>query len=60
MHHNLSIDSTIETAVLIGVITQEQDEERVEEYLDELAFLAETAGANGCKAIYAEISKAAP
>jgi len=34
-----------EQAVLVGLITQSQDEERVKEYLDELAFLAETAGA---------------
>jgi GTP-binding protein HflX len=34
-----------ETAVLVGVITQEQDEAKVGEYLDELAFLADTAGA---------------
>lgn len=34
-----------ETAVLVGVITQDQDEEKVNEYLDELAFLADTAGA---------------
>ncbi len=34
-----------ETAVLVGVITQEQDEAKVNEYLDELAFLADTAGA---------------
>ena len=34
-----------ETAVLVGVITQEQNEEMVSEYLDELAFLADTAGA---------------
>lgn len=34
-----------ETAVLVGLITPEQPEERAKEYLDELAFLAETAGA---------------
>jgi GTPase len=34
-----------EKAVLIGVITQEISEEVANEYLDELAFLAETAGA---------------
>ncbi len=34
-----------ETAVLVGVIQKEQTEEQVKEYLDELAFLAETAGA---------------
>lgn len=31
-------------AVLVGIITQDQTEEQVKEYLDELAFLAETAG----------------
>lgn len=34
-----------ESAVLIGVITFGQTEEQVEEYLDELEFLAHTAGA---------------
>lgn len=35
-----------EKAVLVGVITQTQVEEKAREYLDELAFLAETAGAS--------------
>ena len=35
-----------ERAVLVGVITQLQTEEKAREYLDELAFLAETAGAS--------------
>lgn len=34
-----------ERAVLVGVITQHQTKEQAEEYLEELAFLAETAGA---------------
>jgi GTP-binding protein HflX len=34
-----------ETCVLVGVINRSQDERQVSEYLDELAFLAETAGA---------------
>ena len=34
-----------ETAVLIGLIHREQDEAKITEYLDELAFLTETAGA---------------
>jgi len=34
-----------ETAVLVGLITQNQDETKAREYLDELAFLADTAGA---------------
>lgn len=33
-----------ENAILVGLITPEQNEEKVKEYLDELAFLAETAG----------------
>ncbi len=34
-----------ERAVLVGLITPVQNEERANEYLDELAFLADTAGA---------------
>jgi len=34
-----------EKAILIGLITPKQDEERVKEYLDELSFLIDTAGA---------------
>jgi GTPase len=34
-----------ETAILIGVLLPSQKEEQLREYLDELAFLAETAGA---------------
>lgn len=60
MHHNLSIDSKIEKAVLVGVITQEQDEERVKEYLDELAFLAETAGAESVKRFTQKLSNPHP
>ena len=37
-------DLSLEQAVLIGIITQEQDEIRVAEYMDELAFLTHTAG----------------
>ena len=33
-----------ETAILVGIITQEQDERKTIEYLDELEFLADTAG----------------
>ena len=38
------IDTDIK-AILVGVVYKEQTEERLNEYLDELAFLAETAGA---------------
>ena len=33
-----------ETAILVGIITQDQDERKTNEYLDELEFLADTAG----------------
>lgn len=35
----------IEKALLVGIINQEQDEKQLNEYLDELAFLTDTAGA---------------
>lgn len=38
-------DKIAEQAVLVGVISQHQSEEQAREYLDELAFLTETAGA---------------
>ena len=38
-------EAKAETAVLVGLITQNQDETKTKEYLDELEFLAETAGA---------------
>ncbi len=38
-------EAKTETAVLVGLITQEQDEAKTNEYLDELEFLADTAGA---------------
>lgn len=41
-----------ENAVLVGLIQKEQTEAQVLEYLDELAFLAETAGAAEVKRFY--------
>ncbi|MBQ4083244.1 MAG: GTPase HflX, partial [Bacteroidaceae bacterium] len=38
-------EAQTERAVLVGLITQTQNEQKTQEYLDELAFLAETAGA---------------
>lgn len=35
-----------EKAVLVGLITSSQNTEKAKEYLDELAFLADTAGAS--------------
>ena len=49
-----------ERVVLIGIINQEQDENKVEEYLDELAFLARTAGANPVKKFTQQLGKPDP
>ena len=38
-------EAKAETAVLVGLITQQQDEAKTKDYLDELEFLADTAGA---------------
>ena len=38
-----------ERAILVGLITPTQDEAKSDEYLDELAFLADTAGADAVK-----------
>lgn len=38
-------EAQTETAVLVAIVTQLQGERKTREYLDELAFLAETAGA---------------
>ncbi len=38
-------EAKAETAVLVGLVTKDQDEAKTKEYLDELEFLADTAGA---------------
>lgn len=42
-------EEVTERAVLVGLITEEQNEAKATEYLDELAFLADTAGAETVK-----------
>lgn len=42
-------EAKVETAVLVGLITPNQKERKTTEYLDELEFLAETAGAKVVK-----------
>jgi GTP-binding protein HflX len=49
-----------ERAVLVGVVTQLQTEEEAQEYLDELAFLAETAGAITVKVFTQKVERANP
>ena len=47
----------IEKAVFVGVIKQNDDERKVMEYLDELEFLAETAGATGDRKFIQRVDK---
>ena len=42
-------ETKVETAVIVGLITPQQNERKTTEYLDELEFLAETAGAKVIK-----------
>lgn len=48
-----------ETAILVGLTTEKQTEKKTEEYLDELEFLAETAGAKTVKR-FTQKNSAAP
>lgn len=45
MKENIISTETSEKTVLVGLITPQQNEAKAKEYLDELAFLADTAGA---------------
>mgnify|MGYP005696362291 CR=1 FL=1 len=42
-------DLAFEQSILIGIINKNQPEERIHEYLDELAFLTHTAGGTVAK-----------
>ena len=42
-------EAQTETAILVALVTQTQDERKTNEYLDELEFLADTAGAQTIK-----------
>ena len=53
-------DAKIERAVLIGIITPQQTEEQAKEYIEELEFLAHTAGAITTKHFLQKVSYADP
>ncbi|MDW5289960.1 GTPase HflX [Formosa sp. PL04] len=53
-------DTNLERAVLIGVVTKEQDEEQSKEYLDELEFLTFTAGGEVIKRFTQKMEKPNP
>lgn len=53
MHDNISDKQ--ETVVLVGLITRDQNEAKMHEYLDELAFLTLTAGGKTVKTFYQKL-----
>ena len=50
----------IEKTVIVGIITQKQDEEKLNEYLDELAFLTYTAGGEVIKRFFQKMERPNP
>ncbi|MDR1347523.1 MAG: GTPase HflX [Prevotellaceae bacterium] len=55
---NSKIEEFHERAVLVGIITNEQSDAQTKEYLDELKFLAETAGAVAVKSFTQRLERA--
>lgn len=53
-------EHTYEQAVLVGLVTKDQDEEKLAEYMDELEFLAYTAGATIEKRFTQKLAKPDP
>ena len=53
-------EAQYEKVVLVGIITQEQPEEKLNEYLDELEFLAYTAGAETAGRFTQKVSQPDP
>ncbi len=54
------VEAKYEKSVLVGIVTQEQNEEKLEEYMEELEFLAYTAGAETLKRFTQKLSKPDP
>lgn len=50
----------MEKAILVGLVTKGQSEDHLHEYLDELAFLAETAGAKTVARFYQKVDAPTP
>jgi len=56
----IETSAVIEKVVLVGLVTQEQDERQAKDYLDELEFLADTAGATVLKKFVQKIDRPHP
>jgi GTP-binding protein HflX len=57
MKEFIQSEAKTETAVLVAIITKKQDERKTNEYLDELEFLAETAGAEGVRRFVQKVDR---
>ncbi len=60
MPKNIENKEVVEKAVLIGIINQNQNAKQVAEYLNELAFLTKTAGAEPVKKYTQQLDKPNP
>lgn len=49
-----------ENAILVGVVTQQQSEKKLNEFLDELSFLTHTAGGNVVKRFFQKMTQPNP
>lgn len=56
----INLAPAAETAVLVGLITSQQDEATAKEYIDELEFLADTAGAVVVKKFFQRLDVSNP
>jgi GTP-binding protein HflX len=57
MQNNSAEEEKVKKAVLVAIITQNQNEQKVNEYLDELAFLTSTLGATTIKSFTQRLEK---
>ena len=53
-------NTTFEKTVIVGIITQKQDEKKLQEYLDELEFLTFTAGGEVVKRFFQKMERPNP
>src|SRR5664280_1516883 len=60
MNQMIETEKPVEKAILIGIINHGQDEREVEDYLDELSFLTETAGAEPVKRFTQKLDSSNP
>ena len=54
------VEHSFEKTVIVGIVTQNQDEEKLKEYLDELEFLTMTAGGVAVKRFVQKMEKPNP